>query len=205
MAERARGGGRRWLKYGEVALWVGLLAFVGHRAWPQVAAAFAIGAPGETVPSLTVTTLAGEEVSLESLRGQVVLVNFWATWCPPCRIEMPGFERVYRAHRDAGFTVVGVSLDRAGVEVVERFVAQRGLTFPVGLGGASATRDFGRLPGLPTSFLIDHEGRIRHRVTGLFAEPALAAAVRRLLAEAGADRAAGAAAGMPHAAEPNGG
>jgi cytochrome c biogenesis protein CcmG, thiol:disulfide interchange protein DsbE len=164
-------------------LWVAVLGFVAQRAWPQVAAAFAFGSSREAAPSFDVTTLDGERISLEALRGQVVLVNFWATWCLPCRVEMPAFERVYREKRDDGFAIVALSTDRTGVATVERFLADRTISFPVAMASARVTRDFGGIRGIPTSFLIDRDGRIRHTVTGIFAEPALRMAVNRLLKE----------------------
>jgi cytochrome c biogenesis protein CcmG, thiol:disulfide interchange protein DsbE len=167
----------------EAVLWIAVLAFVGHRLWPQLAAALAVGAPGEAAPSFVVTTLDGGHVSLEALRGQVVLVNFWATWCPPCRVEMPGFERVYQARKEEGFVIVGLSTDRGAPDQVVQFLTQRGVTFPVAMAPPDLAREFGGVRGLPTSFLIDREGRVRHVVTGLFAEPALRMAVDRLLAE----------------------
>jgi peroxiredoxin len=167
----------------ESLLWVAVLGFVGWRVWPQVAAAFAVGAPGDEAPAFTVTTLDGEEVSLESLRGQVVLVNFWATWCPPCRVEMPGFERVYQQKKNDGFVIVGLSADRTGAASVQRFLDERGITFPIAMAPPRIARDYGGVRALPTSFLIDREGRVRHTVTGIFAEPALRMAVDRLLSE----------------------
>jgi peroxiredoxin len=167
----------------ESLLWVSVLGFVGWRVWPQVAAAFAVGAPGDAAPAFTVSTIEGEEISLESLRGQVVLVNFWATWCPPCRVEMPGFERVYQQRKDDGFVIVGLSADRTGSAGVKRFLEERGISFPVAIAPPRVARDYGGVRALPTSFLIDREGRVRHTVTGLFAEPALRMAVDRLLAE----------------------
>jgi cytochrome c biogenesis protein CcmG, thiol:disulfide interchange protein DsbE len=183
----SRNGGWRIV---ETAIWILVLGFVGYRLWPQVAAAFAVGAPGEEAPAFVLTTLTGDQVSLESLRGEVVLVNFWATWCPPCRVEMPGFERVYRERKDEGFTVVGLSTDQTGRAPVERFLADRQITFPNALAAGGVVRDFGGVRGLPTSFLIDREGRIRHKVVGIFAEPALRMAVDRLLAESAPDPAA---------------
>jgi cytochrome c biogenesis protein CcmG, thiol:disulfide interchange protein DsbE len=167
----------------EAFVWIAVLLFVGYRLWPQVAAALAVGAPREEAPPFLVTSLEGDEISLESLRGQVVLVNFWATWCPPCRVEMPGFERVYRDRRDDGFVIVGLSTDQGGRADVEAFLAERGISFPVAMAPGQVVRDFGGVRGLPTSFLIDRQGRIRHTVTGYFAEPALRLAVSRLLAE----------------------
>ncbi len=163
--------------------WILLFGFLGYRAWPQLAAALALGTEGAEAPAFVLRTLEGEEVSLAELRGQVVLVNFWATWCPPCRIEMPGFERVYREKRDQGFTIVGISTDVTGPWVVTEFLRSREITFPVAMASVQVRRDYGGVHALPTSFLIDREGRIRHQVTGLFAEPALRRAVEHLLAE----------------------
>ncbi|HUF64380.1 MAG TPA: TlpA disulfide reductase family protein [Gemmatimonadaceae bacterium] len=167
----------------EALLWAALLGFVGYRLWPQVAAAFAVGGPGQAAPPFVVTTLEGKQVSLESLRGQVVLVNFWATWCAPCRIEMPSFERVYRAKKDQGFVIVGLSTDQAGPDVVRPYIAKRGVSFPVAMASGEIVYSYGGAGTIPKSVLIDRSGRIRHTVTGIFAEPALRLAVNRLLAE----------------------
>jgi peroxiredoxin len=164
-------------------LWILVLGFIGYRIWPQVGAALGIGSGGVEAPDFALDTLTGESIALADLRGQVVLVNFWATWCPPCRAEMPGFQRVYDAKRDRGFTIVGLSTDLGGRGPVEAFLDERGITYPVAMASSKVVRDFGGANLLPTSFLIDREGRIRHTVRGFFAEPTLAQAVERLLAE----------------------
>jgi cytochrome c biogenesis protein CcmG, thiol:disulfide interchange protein DsbE len=174
------GGLRRPL---EALLWTAVLGFVGYRAWPQIAAAVDVRGTRDVAPAFAVTTLSGEPVSLEALRGQVVLVNFWATWCPPCRVEMPGFERVYQERKDQGFVIVALSTDRGGTAEVQRYLEQRGISFPVAMASNELVRQFGGIPGLPTSFLIDRQGRVRHTVTGVFTTPALRMAVDRLLAE----------------------
>ena len=164
-------------------VWVLLLSFLGYRMWPQVAAAFGVASASAQAPALRVTTLDGDSLSLEQLRGKVVLVNFWATWCPPCRIEMPGFQRVYEKKRDAGFAIVGLSTDATGSAAVRAFLAERGVTYPVAMANGQAVRDFGGVNLLPSSFLIDRQGRIRHEVRGMFTSVALEQAVDRLLAE----------------------
>lgn len=166
----------------EALLWLGVLAFVGNRMWPQVAAALGVASSSAAAPAFTLTTLSGDVVTGESLRGRVVLVNFWATWCPPCRVEMPGFQRVYDARRADGFTILGVSTD-ARREPVVSFLVDRGITYPVAMASGSVAADFGGANMLPTSFLIDREGRIRYEVRGIFAEAALSRAVDKLLAE----------------------
>lgn len=163
--------------------WVLLLGFLAYRISPQVMAAFGAGTGDSAAPAFELRTLDAAPVSLEGLRGQVVLVNFWATWCPPCRIEMPGFQRVYEERRGEGFVVLGISTDQAGEGVVRSFLQERGITFPVAMATGAVVRDFGGVSALPTSFLIDREGRIRQEVRGMFAEPALRMAVGRLLEE----------------------
>ena len=177
----------------EGAFWIGLLGFVGTRLWPQLEAAVGVGGAGPEVAAFAVATLDGDSVRLSDLRGHVVLVNVWATWCPPCRVEMPGFEKVWRAHRDRGFTVLALSTDRGPHGVVREFVTERGLTFDVAMANREALRALDAGNALPTSYVIDAEGRIRHTVIGIFARPALERAVVRLLDERDAALAAQAA------------
>lgn len=166
----------------EAALWLVLLGFVGTRMWPQVAAAFGVASQSAEAPDFTLTTLTGDVVSRESLRGQVVLVNFWATWCPPCRVEMPGFQQVYDARKADGFTILGISTD-ARRDGVAAYLQEHDITYPVAMAANSVGAKFGGVQTLPTSFLIDREGRIRYEVRGIFSETALSQAVARLLAE----------------------
>lgn len=170
--------------YLEALVWVVVSVLVVRRMAPQVLAALGAGSPlGADAPSFEVRTLSGHLLSADSLRGKVVLVNVWATWCPPCRLEMPGFERVYRDRRDEGFEVLGLSTDQGGTAEVRRFLEERGITYPVAMADGALVERFGGARALPTSYLLDASGRIRYRVEGFFAEPALRAAVGRLLAE----------------------
>jgi cytochrome c biogenesis protein CcmG, thiol:disulfide interchange protein DsbE len=165
----------------EIALWVAVIGLAAWRFGPQIGAALGLRPGSEPAPDFMVETLDGETVRLSDLRGQVVLVNFWATWCPPCRIEMPGFERVWQDYADQGFVIVGLSVDQGVRSDVVRWVEDRGLTFPIAFAPGAVVRSYGGANVLPTSILIDREGRIAHRVQGYYAEPALRAAVRRLL------------------------
>ena len=166
----------------EALAWIALILFLGSRMWPQVAAALGVDSAHATAPSFQLTTLEGHAVSTEQLRGKVVLVNFWATWCPPCRVEMPGFQKVYDRLGSRGFVILGVSTDANGA-AVRAFLDERGITYPVGMASASVIEAFGRPPALPTSFLIDRQGRIRNEVRGAFASLALERAVTHLLDE----------------------
>lgn len=172
--------------------WALLVGFLAWRLSPQAGAALGVTSMNQAAPGFRVTTLEGAPVTPDSLRGKVVLLNFWATWCPPCRVEMPGFQDVYDEHRDDGFVVLGVSTDRAGRDPVREFLQENGITYPVAMANGEIVNAYGGARVLPTSFLIDREGRIRHEVRGYFTEVALRQAVQRLLDE-DADGGAGAA------------
>ncbi len=175
-------GWKRWLRRTvDWGLWILVFGLLIWRFGPQVGAALGIGGTNLPAPDFAIETLEGDSVRLSELRGQVVLVNFWATWCPPCRLEMPGFQDVWEDYRDRGVTIVGLSVDRGVRSDVARWVRQREITYPIGFPTGATVRAYGGANVLPTSLLIDREGRIVHRVEGFYAEPALRAAINRLL------------------------
>lgn len=111
-------------------------------------------------PKLTLTTIQGESFSLADFRGQVVLVNLWATWCPPCKEEMPALESFYRKHKDSGFTIIAIN-DGDPTPDVTQFVKDYGLTFPVWLDPTYIATDHAfKTMNLPSSFVINREGTI---------------------------------------------
>ena len=111
-------------------------------------------------PDFTLPDVDGRPVRLRELRGKLVLLNFWATWCPPCRLEMPSMERLYQTFKQTEFAMLAVSIDRQGVEAVKPFMEELQLTFPALLDQQSeVARQYG-LRGLPTTYLIDPEGRL---------------------------------------------
>jgi thiol-disulfide isomerase/thioredoxin len=115
---------------------------------------------GQKAPAWQVTTLDGQVISSASLKGKVVLVHFWATWCPPCREEMPALESFYKQHAKDGLEIVGISLDEADDLASVRRFAQP-FTFPVGMKTSAQVDGFGRIWVLPLSFLIDRKGVLR--------------------------------------------
>lgn len=171
--------------------WVLVIGFLAWRFAPQAGAALGFTQLNHPAPGFHVTTLDGKSVTLDSLRGRVVLLNFWATWCPPCRVEMPGFQDVYDEHRDGGFVVLGVSTDAAGRAPVTEFLRKEGINYPIAMATGEIVGAYGGARVLPTSFLIDRNGLIRHEVRGYFPEVALRKAVQRLLAEGGGEVASG--------------
>ena len=166
----------------EALVWIALIVFIGYRIWPQGAAAFGYDALSAPAPSFDITTLEGSHIASDSLRGKVVLVNFWATWCAPCRFEMPGFQSVYQRQKNNGFIVLGITTD-GDPDQVSRFIHEHNITYPVAIASPSLARQFGNSSVLPTSYLIDRNGHIRDEVDGYFASVALQSAVKRLLAE----------------------
>lgn len=182
-AARPRAKRSGWRRAIDGALWLLVLGMLGWRFGPQLLAATGVGDMAIPAPAFEVSTLDGDTISLDGLRGNVVLVNFWATWCGPCRLEMPAFEQVWRERKADGLVILGLSTDVTGAAAVREFATARDITYPIAMAPRMTIRDFGGIRALPTSFLIDREGRIRHQVTGYFAEPALRAALGRLLDE----------------------
>ena len=128
------------------------------------AAAEGSGPPqlGQPAAEYTAATLAGDTVSLESLRGQVVLLNLWATWCAPCRMETPYLQALFEEHRDAGFQIVGISMDTGdAADQVEVFVEEYGVTYTVLHDPQMRGMELYQVLGLPATFLIDREGILR--------------------------------------------
>ena len=118
------------------------------------------------VPDFTLPDLAGNAVSLSKYKGQVVLLNFWATWCPPCRLEMPTMEKAYQKYRDQGFAVVAVSVDAGPESAVRHFLEELDLSFQVLLDPDMETLRMFRSFSLPTTIIIDRQGFIRSREMG---------------------------------------
>ncbi len=173
---------RRWFTPWNV-ITVAVLFWAAPRLLPHLGAVVGIGSGGAVQPAYDVTTLDGRRLTADSLRGRVVLVNFWATWCGPCRVEMPLLQRMHLRHRDAGFVLLGLSVDRGSADGVRAWLAERGVDYTVAVVGAAEERAFGGVRGYPTSFLVDRSGVVRHSVIGPLAPATLELAVRRLLAE----------------------
>ncbi len=117
-------------------------------------------------PDFTITDLEGVEHSLADYRGKVLFVNFWATWCPPCRAEIPDFVEVYGAKKAEGLEILGLSVDRMDAARLSEWVADVGITYPVALATRKIASDFDPGDYIPTTFVIDKEGRIRRKHVG---------------------------------------
>ncbi len=111
-------------------------------------------------PDFALKDADGKTVHLSDYRGKVVLLDFWATWCGPCRIEVPWFTELQRQNKDKGFEVLGVAMDDEGWQAVKPFVAELKINYRVVIGNDDTARSYGGVDALPTTFLIDREGKI---------------------------------------------
>ena len=130
----------------------------------------------KTAPDVTFKGLDGKEVSLASLKGKVVVVNFWATWCEPCQIEIPWMIEFQKKYADKGFTILGAAMDEEGASVVGPYLQKEkfdvdgqklSINYPIVLGSDEVGDKFGGILGLPTSYVITRDGKIAKHIMGL--------------------------------------
>ncbi len=114
----------------------------------------------KTAPNFSLKDADGRTVQLSDYRGKVVLLNFWATWCGPCKIEIPWFIEFEREHKGEGFAVIGVAMDDEGWEAVKPYIQDAGVNYRILLGADSVAQLYGGIDSLPTTFIIDREGRV---------------------------------------------
>ncbi|MGY8778307.1 MAG: TlpA disulfide reductase family protein, partial [Longimicrobiales bacterium] len=160
-----------------------LLVFALYRLGPQLGALTGVGPDLGSAPDYTFTALDGTPVDSEALKGQVVVLNFWATWCGPCKLEMPSLQSLHEDRGKDGVVVLGLATDAGDGSVVDAFLHEQGITYAVGRATSNHRRSFGGVSMIPTTYLIDRDGIVRHKVVGYFAPPAMRVAVNRLVAE----------------------
>jgi peroxiredoxin len=162
----------------QIGYWllVAALAFIVYR---RVAPSVELGDLGPA-PPLEMTALDGGTVRLDDFRGEVVVVNVWATWCPPCRVETPGFVDL-QTEFDGEVQFLGLSTDESEADV-RAFAEEYGINYPLLVGPNRAGRGY-RVPALPTTFLVDRDGRVRFRHEGLLLAHALRPALQALVRE----------------------
>lgn len=117
-------------------------------------------------PDFTLLDIHGNKKSLSDFKGKVVILDFWATWCPPCRKEIPHFVELYDDYKERGLEIIGVALDKDGEKVVSLFINENGIDYTVLLGDREVSNLYGGIPYIPTTFIIDREGRIRKKYIG---------------------------------------
>jgi peroxiredoxin len=174
----------RWTK--QVGPWV-LIVVMGiylvRTTYPSVD----LSTPAQPLPDFTAPTLRGMPFQLSAHRGQVLVLNVWATWCPPCRLEVPGLNRLQHRFQDEDVQVVGLNVDAEGMDAVRAFVNERTITYPQVEARAIVRRHF---PGeaIPRTYLVDRQGHVRFTHTGFLVPSALEGAIEALLDEPASDR-----------------
>ncbi len=122
---------------------------------------------GQVAPDFDLPALDGKNLKLSDLRGKAVLLNFWATYCGPCKIEMPWFVELQKQYGPQGFQIVGVTMDDASTAEIAKFVKEMGVNYPILLGKESVGESYGGVGVLPTTFFLDRDGKVMAREFGL--------------------------------------
>ena len=126
-------------------------------------------------PAWTLKDVDGKAISSEQLKGKVIVLDFWATWCGPCRSEIPGYVELQKQYGPAGLAIVGISLDRGGPAVVKKFIAEPKINYQIVMGDDQIAEAFGGVEAIPTTFIIDRHGTVRYRKVGTVAPEEFAA------------------------------
>jgi cytochrome c biogenesis protein CcmG/thiol:disulfide interchange protein DsbE len=141
------------------------------------------------VPPFNLLNLKGEKVRSADFQGKVILLNFWASWCPPCREEIPFFNELYNRYKKEGLVVIGIALDRGGPEEVQKFVDKFKVEFIILRGDEAVVEAFNSLPGMgpfqgvPTTFLIDRQGQICRRFVGFTEKAVVEEAIQQVFSK----------------------
>lgn len=138
-------------------------------------------AEGDAAPAFYLKDASGASVKLADFKGRVVLLNFWATWCVPCKAEIPWFQEFDKAYKDRGLSVVGISMDEDGWAVVKPYVEERKIGYTMLLGNDELSVAYGDIYSLPTTFLIDGEGKVAAIHRGLVAKETYRKGIEDLL------------------------
>jgi peroxiredoxin len=150
-----------------VAAMIALMLVVGLRSARHQQNPLAAQKQGGQAPDFALASLEGKTVRLSDYRGKAILLNFWATWCQPCRIEMPWFVELQQQYGPAGLQILGVAMDDASPGEIAAFAKEIGVNYPVLIGKEDVGDAYGGIPYLPVSFFIDRNGKVVDKVLGL--------------------------------------
>jgi thiol-disulfide isomerase/thioredoxin len=165
-----------------VAFMVALMLYFGyHQARRTGAGSIPRLTQASLAPDFSLESLDGKTLRLSDLRGKAVLLNFWATWCGPCKIEMPWFVDLQKQYGSQGLQIVGVAMDDASKEDISKFAKDMGVNYPILIGKESVGDQYGGVPALPESFLISRDGKIVDKIIGLRGKAEIEDAVKKTL------------------------
>lgn len=134
-------------------------------------------------PDFTLEKMNGEMFTLSEHKNQVIVLNIWATWCPPCRKEIPGFIELQKQLQDKGVLFVGISVDREGWEVVRPFVKKYGINYPIMVDDGTIFKKYGPFRGIPTTFIINKKGKVEYVALGMINMKKLEKVLKKLAAQ----------------------
>ena len=132
-------------------------------------------------PNFSLKDSQGKVVKLSDFKGKVIILDFWATWCPPCKMEIPNFVKLQKKYKKKGLQIIGISLDRGGARVVKPFAKEYKMNYPVLLGNMEVVRKYGPIQGIPTTFIIDKHGNIVEKFIGFREKEIFESYIRKLL------------------------
>jgi peroxiredoxin len=138
-----------------------------HRPKRAVTSSLVGDVQGVQAPDFELVSLDGQKVKLSDFRGKAVVLNFWATWCAPCKVEMPWFVDLQKQYGRDGLTILGVAMDDSEPQKIARFASEMGVNYPVLLGTNNVSEEYGDVEYLPTTFYINRQGKIVGKVAGL--------------------------------------
>ncbi len=165
-----------------MAFVVALMLYFGYHKARRPGTASAPHLTQSTVaPDFSLESLDGKTMRLSDLRGKAVLLNFWATWCGPCKIEMPWFVDLQNKYGSEGLQIVGVAMDDASKEDIGKFAKDMGVNYPILIGKESVGDQYGGVPALPESFLIARDGKIVDKIIGLRGKAEIEDAIKKAL------------------------
>jgi thiol-disulfide isomerase/thioredoxin len=164
-----------------VAFVVALMLYVGYHKARRPGAASARLTQSTVAPDFSLESLDGKTMRLSDLRGKAVLLNFWATWCGPCKIEMPWFVDLQNQYGSQGLQIVGVAMDDASKEDIGKFAKDMGVNYPILIGKESVGDQYGGVPALPESFLIGRDGKVVDKIIGLRGKAEIEDAIKKAL------------------------
>ena len=182
-----QGGGRNPLVLVVVAIIAAAMLYFGfhtaRRPGPSAPGVLGYSTPA---PDFSLDSLDGRSIRLSDLRGKAVLLNFWATWCSPCKIEMPWFVELQNQYGPQGLQIVGVAMDDSGRDEIAKFAKEMGVNYPVLIGKDSVSDAYGGVPALPESFFIGRDGKIVDKIMGLKGKADIEDSIKKALNTSGA-------------------
>ena len=147
--------------------WKMFVLFAAMLAAAALAGCSTPAKPTSSVPQFSLTSLEGKTVAMKDLANKVVIIDFWATWCGPCREEIPHLNQLYSELKSKGLEIVGISMDSDGTDGVKDFVREFRMQYPVVMGDEKLAESFGGIIGLPTTLIIDRSGQVAKKYIGL--------------------------------------